>query len=76
MGKIWEKANIEIDGDDQAEKGLKFSLFHLIQSMPRDSKISLTARGIHGFGYRGHVFWDTEIYALPFFMAVFPEKTR
>lgn len=74
--KIWEKANIEIDGDDQAEKGLKFSLFHLIQSMPRDSKISLTARGIHGFGYRGHVFWDTEIYALPFFMAVFPEKTR
>ncbi|USH00677.1 glycoside hydrolase family 65 protein [Thermococcus argininiproducens] len=73
---IWKKAKIEIEGDDEAEKGLNFSLFHLIQSLPRDSNISLTARGIHGFGYRGHVFWDTEIYALPFFIAVFPEDAR
>lgn len=73
---IWERAKIEIEGDEKAERGLNFSIFHLIQSMPVDSRISLTARGIHGFGYRGHVFWDTEIYALPFFMAVFPEKAR
>ncbi|MBO8173640.1 MAG: glycoside hydrolase family 65 protein [Thermococcus sp.] len=74
--EIWKRAKIEIDGDKEAEKGLNFSIFHLVQSMPIDSRISLTARGIHGFGYRGHVFWDTEIYALPFFMAVFPKKAR
>jgi len=74
--EIWKKAKVEIDGDKGAEKGLNFSLFHLIQSLPRDSNISLTARGTHGFGYRGHVFWDTEIYALPFFIAVFPEDAK
>ncbi|ADT83252.1 glycoside hydrolase family 65 protein [Thermococcus barophilus] len=74
--EIWKRAKIEIEGDKNAENGLNFSIFHLIQSMPIDSRISLTARGIHGFGYRGHIFWDTEIYALPFFMAVFPEKAR
>ncbi|MDK2853828.1 MAG: kojibiose phosphorylase [Thermococcaceae archaeon] len=74
--EIWKKAKVEIEGDEEAEKGLNFSLFHLIQSLPRDNNISLTARGIHGFGYRGHVFWDTEIYALPFFIAVFPEDAK
>lgn len=74
--EIWNLAKVEIEGDEKAEKGLNFSLFHLIQSAPGDDKISLTARGIHGFGYRGHVFWDTDIYALPFFMAVFPQKAR
>lgn len=74
--KIWERAWVDIEGDDEAERGLAFSLFHLIQSLPHDSRISLTARGIHGFGYRGHVFWDTEIYALPFFMATMPEEAR
>ncbi|WP_456394785.1 glycoside hydrolase family 65 protein [Thermococcus sp.] len=74
--ELWSAAEVRILGDEEAEKGLLFSLFHLMQCMPVDSRISLTARGIHGFGYRGHVFWDTEIYALPFFMAVFPEKAR
>lgn len=74
--ELWKAAGVRIEGDEAAERGLLFSLFHLMQCMPVDSRISLTARGIHGFGYRGHVFWDTEIYALPFFMAVFPEKAR
>ncbi len=74
--EMWKVASIKIKRDEEAERGLLFSLFHLMQSIPVDSRISLTARGIHGFGYRGHVFWDTEIYALPFFMAVFPEKAR
>ena len=74
--RIWERAWVDIEGDEDAERGLAFSLFHLVQSLPHDSHISLTARGIHGFGYRGHVFWDTEIYALPFFMATMPEEAR
>lgn len=74
--EMWKIADIKIKRDEEAERGLLFSLFHLMQSIPVDSRISLTAKGIHGFGYRGHVFWDTEIYALPFLMAVFPEKAK
>ncbi|WP_245612453.1 glycosyl hydrolase family 65 protein [Palaeococcus ferrophilus] len=74
--KSGKKAAIKIEGDEEAERGMLFSIFHLIQSLPQDDNISLTARGIHGFGYRGHVFWDTEIYALPFFIFTMPEDAR
>jgi len=74
--RLWSRARVKIKGDENAEKSLLFSLFHLMQCMPSGSGTSLTARGLHGFGYRGHIFWDTEIYALPFFIAVFPEKAR
>ncbi len=73
---IWKKIGVKIEGDKEAELGVAFSLFHLAQSLPKDGNISLTARGIHGFGYRGHVFWDTEIYALPFFIFTMPEEAK
>ena len=34
------------------------------------------ARGLTGDAYFGHVFWDTEIYLLPFYTAVWPEAAR
>ena len=35
-----------------------------------------TWRGLTGDAYLGHVFWDTEIYLLPFYTAVWPEAAR
>ena len=29
-----------------------------------------------GDSYLGHVFWDTEIYLLPFYIATWPEAAR
>ena len=74
--RIWEKVKVEIEGDKDLENALNFNIFHLIQSLPPTDKVSLPARGIHGFGYRGHIFWDTEIYALPFFIFTMPKEAR
>ena len=67
--KKWEIADIKIEHDEIAQKSLRFNIFHLIQcANPEDERISIPAKGLHGEGYKGHIFWDTEIYMLPFFI--------
>ena len=34
------------------------------------------ARTLSGRGYEGHVFWDTEIFMLPFFLHTEPQRAR
>jgi len=36
---------------------------------------SITARGLHGEAYRGHIFWD-ELFILPFYTLHLPETAR
>ena len=74
---LWLKADIEIEGDDFAQRAIRFANFHLIQMAPwHDYRVSIAAKGLTGEGYRGHVFWDTEIFILPFFIYTFPEVAR
>lgn len=69
--------NIEIEGDPEAEQALRFNVFHLMNcTNPEDTGVSLGAKGLHGEGYKGHVFWDTEIFMLPFFIYTYPQAAR
>nr|WP_274601625.1 glycosyl hydrolase family 65 protein [Clostridium rhizosphaerae] len=51
-------------------------MFHLLQSVGRDGKTNIGAKGLSGEGYEGHYFWDTEIYMLPFFLYNNPDISR
>ncbi|MDR0222079.1 MAG: glycoside hydrolase family 65 protein [Oscillospiraceae bacterium] len=73
---FWETADVEIDGDDAIQQGLRFNLFHLMQSANRDGNAGMGAKGLSGEGYEGHYFWDTEIYVLPVFTHTFPDITK
>lgn len=72
----WDDALVEIDGDPELELAVRFSLFHLIGSTPTDGEAAVGARGVSGPGYRGHVFWDTDVFMLPFFAATCPQAAR
>lgn len=76
---IWQKIDIEIEGDMMTQKLLRLHGYHLLVSgspMTIDHlDVSITARGLHGEAYRGHIFWD-EIFILPFYQLHFPEMTR
>jgi len=73
----WENADILIDGPDDDQRAVRFAVFHLLQAAPpRDPTISIAAKGLTGEGYRGHVFWDTEIFMLPMFMWTAPRTAR
>ena len=70
----WKISDIKIKGDSDAEKALRFNIYHLIISGKEgDYNASIGARTLSGDGYRGHIFWDTEIFILPFFIYTNPE---
>ncbi|HEY7294959.1 MAG TPA: glycosyl hydrolase family 65 protein, partial [Dehalococcoidia bacterium] len=73
----WRDADLRVGGDAEAERALRFSVHHLLSAAnPQDEGVSIGARLLSGPGYRGHVFWDTEIYLLPFFTFTWPEAAR
>lgn len=72
LSAFWQQADVEIAGDDALQQGMHFNQFHLLQSVGRDGKTSIAAKGVTGEGYEGHYFWDTEIYVLPFFLYTDP----
>ena len=76
LARFWSVSDVEIDGDDVLQQGVRFNLFSLFQSAGRDGRTSLAAKGLTGEGYEGHYFWDTEIFALPFFVFTQPTIAR
>lgn len=76
MDAFWQVADIKIDGDEALQQGLRFNLFHIMQSAGRDGKTGMGAKGLSGEGYEGHYFWDTEMYVLPVFIWTNPELAK
>ena len=73
----WQCSDVEVDGDASAQQALRFALYHLNSAAnPADEGVSIGARALTGDDYRGHVFWDTEIYLLPFYILTWPEAAR
>jgi len=76
LADFWQQADVQIAGDDALQQGIHFNQFHLLQSVGRDGKTNISAKGVTGEGYEGHYFWDTEIYIFPFFLYSKPEIAR
>lgn len=75
--RVWDDCDVIIEGDDDAQLAVRFNLFQLlVAAAQRDERVSIGAKTLSGHGYRGHVFWDTEIFILPFFIYTRPELAR
>ncbi len=75
--EIWDDISFRIEGDPEAERKLLFYAFHLLQLVDEEQEyLMIPARGLHGIGYRGHVFWDTDLYTLPFYSLLAPWAAR
>jgi trehalose/maltose hydrolase-like predicted phosphorylase len=73
----WRTADLTIEGDDALQQALRFAAYHLIAAAnPDDGHVSIGARALTGAAYKGHVFWDTEIYMLPFYIFTCPRAAR
>ncbi|MBV9087573.1 MAG: glycoside hydrolase family 65 protein, partial [Acidobacteriaceae bacterium] len=73
----WHDADVQVDGDDVLQRCLRFATYHLISAAnPDDDRVSIGARALTGEAYKGHVFWDTEIYMLPFYIHTHPRSAR
>lgn len=68
--RIWELADIRIDGDAEAQQGIRFNIFHLNQTYTgEDARLNIGPKGFTGEKYGGSTYWDTEAYCIPFYMA-------
>jgi trehalose/maltose hydrolase-like predicted phosphorylase len=73
----WQKGDIELVGDPTAQRAIRFAAYHLNSAAnPADERVSIGARALTGEGYHGHVFWDTDIFLLPFYVLTWPEAAR
>jgi trehalose/maltose hydrolase-like predicted phosphorylase/beta-phosphoglucomutase-like phosphatase (HAD superfamily) len=73
----WRACDVKIGGDPIVQRAVRFATYHLISvANPEDERVSIGARALSGDAYLGHVFWDTEIYLLPFYTAVWPQAAR
>ncbi len=75
--EVWRQSDIAIGGNSKAQLAVRYNLFQLlIAASPQNDRVSVPAKTLSGFGYRGHVFWDTEIFILPFFTLTQPTTAR
>ncbi len=76
LNSFWKDADVIIEGDKALQQGIRFNEFHLLQSVGRDGKTNIAAKGLTGEGYEGHYFWDSDIYIMPFFLYTKPEIAK
>ena len=75
--KMWEQADIRIEGDFDLDRAIRFNIFHLMSTgNENDNRVNVGAKLLHGEEYGGHAFWDTELFMLPFFAYVFPKTAK
>ena len=75
--KEWGRTDVIIEGDNEAQISIRFNLFQLLIAAPRhDDRVNIGAKTLSGFGYRGHAFWDTEIFMLPVFIYTAPHIAK
>lgn len=76
--KVWEKYKINIKTSNNLDiLAIRFAIYHLTIMTPmHDSRMGIGAKGLSGEGYKGHSFWDTEVFILPFFMYSNPKVAR
>lgn len=64
----WNFSDVLIKGDDQAQLAIRNSIYNLIIIRPYSEYRGIPARGLSGQSYKGAVYWDTELFLLPFYL--------
>lgn len=75
--QLWQTADVQIEGDDLAQRYLRFCIHHLLAAAPRfTDRLSVPVKLLSGDHYQGNTFYDTDLMILPFYNFVAPEYAR
>lgn len=73
--EIWEHSDIVIEGDVEAQQGIRFNIFQLKQTYTGDdARLNIGPKGFTGEKYGGSTYWDTEAYCVPFYLSTADAK--
>ncbi|HEX5937074.1 MAG TPA: glycosyl hydrolase family 65 protein [Actinomycetota bacterium] len=76
LDDVWDRADVEIDGDAELQQAVRFGVFQVVQAAARAERRAIPAKGLTGRGYDGHTFWDMETYTLPVLTYTAPHTAR
>ena len=73
--KVWSKATISIEAKNPKDVlAVHFAQYHMQIMTPwHDSRLGIGAKGLSGEGYKGHAFWDMDIFILPYYIFTMPK---
>ncbi|MGN1067083.1 MAG: glycoside hydrolase family 65 protein [Candidatus Fimimonas sp.] len=75
--EFWKNSDIEIEGDEENQQGIRFCIFQLQQTYHgANPSHNIGAKGLTGEAYSGHAFWDTETYCLPYYLFNNPKAAK
>lgn len=76
--RIWENQDIQIESDNYMDQlAVRFAIFHMVMMTPgHDNRMNIGAKALSGEGYKGHTFWDTEMFLLPFWIYTYPQTAK
>ncbi|QLY28570.1 glycoside hydrolase family 65 protein [Nocardia huaxiensis] len=69
----WSEVGLDLPGDPETELAVRFALFQLWSNAGAHGEAAVGARGLSGRGYRGHIFWDTDVFVLPAMVSMDPD---
>ncbi|WP_187270758.1 beta-phosphoglucomutase family hydrolase [Lacisediminihabitans profunda] len=75
---LWDEFRVELRSGERQSLALNLNTFHVLQtlaSVTADLDAGVPARGLHGEGYGGHVFWD-ELFVYPSLTLRRPDLSR
>jgi maltose phosphorylase len=73
--KKWDECDITIEGDVEAQQGIRFNIFQLTQTYTgEDERLNIGPKGFTGEKYGGSTYWDTEAYCIPFYLGTAPPR--
>lgn len=74
----WAEQDVQIESDDSFDQlGMRFALYHLNIMIKRDDdRVGIGAKGMTGEGYKGHSFWDTEMFLMPYYLLTDPAAAK
>jgi trehalose/maltose hydrolase-like predicted phosphorylase len=74
--QFWKTSDIPFSKNPGLTESQRFNAYHLRIAAPQRPFSSIPARTLTGRGYEGHIFWDAEVFMLPFFALQAPEFAR
>lgn len=74
---LWRDCDIRLEAEERIQGALRYNIFQMLcANAPDDAAVSIGARGLTHGRYKGNVFWDTDVFLLPFFCWHRPEAAR
>jgi trehalose/maltose hydrolase-like predicted phosphorylase len=74
--ECWRRGDIVIDGPRDDQRAIRYALFQTMSSFSGLSEVSIGAKFLSHEGYVGGVYWDTDIFVVPYMIRAFPEHAR